>query len=530
MNDADLLLSQLRDRKISRRTFIGRMAALSATGVISLPMTSSALATTPVKGGHMRFAMGHGSTTDSLDPGKVLNGFLSSTHYAITNTLTEVDAHGVLVPKLAESWGASADAAQWSFKLRKGVEFHDGKSLNAKDIIASINHHRGDKSKSSAKTIVDPITEIAIDGDRINFVLSSGDADFPFKLSSFNFPIYQANSDGSLNWDSHVGVGGYVLKDFEPGVRATFERNPNYWQDDRAHFASAELLVVSDPTARQTALTTGAVDAIDRVDLKTASLLKKVPGIVLEEVTSKTHYTFPMNTTVGPLNDRNVRMALKLAFDREEMLNKILHGYGSIGNDQPISSAYPYFNAELKQRAYDPEKAKFYLKKAGLTKLDIELSAADAAFPGSVDAAVLFGAHAKKAGISIKVKREPNDGYWSNVWMKKPFVACYWPGYPTVDSILTQAYAAGGSWNDTFWDHAKFNNLLTTARSELDTSRRGQMYGEMQQILSDEGGVILPFFANDVFATSDKIGHGDLSSNYEIDGRMYLERWWFKKA
>lgn len=530
MNDAELLVSQLRDRKISRRAFIGRMAALSAAGLLPLQMTNAALAATPVKGGHMRFAMGHGSTTDSLDPGKVLNGFLSSTHYAITNTLTEVDAHGILVPKLAESWGASADATQWSFKLRKGVEFHDGKTLVAKDIIASINHHRGDQSKSSAKTMVDPIIEIAIDGDRIKFILASGDADFPFKLSSFNFPIYQANSDGSLNWGNRVGVGGYVLKEFNPGVRATFERNPNYWQDDRAHFASAELLVVSDPAVRQTALTTGAVDAIDRVDLKTASLLKKVPGIVLEEVAGKTHYTFPMHTNTGPFSDRNIRMALKLAFDREEMLNKILYGYGSIGNDQPISSAYPYFNAELDQRAYDPEQAKFYLKKAGLTKLDIELSAADAAFPGAVDAAVLFGEHAKKAGISIKVKREPNDGYWSNVWMKKPFVACYWPGYPTVDSILTQAYAAGGSWNDTFWDNPKFNRLLVAARSELDASRRGQMYGEMQQILRDEGGLILPFFANDVFATSDKIGHGDLSSNYDVDGRMYFERWWFKEA
>ena len=163
-------------------------------------------------------------------------------------------------------------------------------------------------------------------------------------------------------------------------------------------------------------------------------------------------------------------------------------------------------------------------------KLDIELSASDAAFPGAVNAAVLFGENAKKAGMSVKVKREPNDGYWSNVWMKKPFVACYWPGYPTVDSILTQAYAAGGSWNDTFWDNERFNKLLVSARSELDSSRRAQMYGEMQQILRDDGGVILPFFANDVFATSDKVGHGALSSNYDVDGRMYFERWWFKSA
>ena len=530
MNEIDQLLIEFKKSKLSRREFVGRMMAIGASGLFSLPLTNEAIAATPVKGGHMRFAMGHGSTSDVLDPGQVLNGFLSSTHYAITNTLTEVDAEGKLVPKLAESWDASADATQWTFKLRKGVEFHDGKTLTVEDVIASINHHRGENSKSSAKTMLDPIVELKSDGDRVSFVLAGGDADFPFKLSSFNFPIYQAESDGTLNWRNQVGVGGYVLKELEPGVRATFERNPNYWQDDRAHFASAELIVVSDPTARQTALMTGSVDGIDRVDLKTAGKLARVPSIVVKEVAGKTHYTFPMQTHRAPFDDVNVRMALKLAFDREGMLKKILHGYGSIGNDQPISSAYPFFNAELEQRVYDPERARYHLGKAGLSKLEIELSAADAAFPGAVDAAVLFGDNAKQAGITINVKREPNDGYWSNVWMKKPFVACYWPGYPTVDSIMTQAYAAGGSWNDTYWDNPRFNELLLSARSELDNARRAAMYSEMQQILHDDGGLILPFFANDVFALSDRVGHGKLSSNYDVDGRMYFERWWFKDA
>ena len=282
--------------------------------------------------------------------------------------------------------------------------------------------------------------------------------------------------------------------------------------------------------ARQNALITGEVDGIDRLDLKTAGRLAEREGIVVEEVAGKTHYTFPMRTDTAPFDDNNVRMALKHAFDREAMLKSILHGYGSVGNDQPISAAYPFFNAELEQRVYDPDLARHYLKKAGRTELAVELSAADAAFAGAVDAAVLFSEHAKKAGITISVKREPNDGYWSNVWMNKPFCACYWPGYPTPDSILTQAYAAGASWNDTFWGHERFNELLVAARSELDGPKRAEMYGEMQVILRDEGGLILPFFANDVFALSEKVGHGKLSANYDVDGRMYFERWWFKDA
>lgn len=493
-------------------------------------MPTAVRAAQPKKGGHMRFAMGHGGTTDVLDPGQVLNGFLSSVHYTITNTLTEMNASGQLVPKLAESWEPSSDATTWTFTLRNGVEFHDGKPLTADDVIASINHHRGEESASSAKSMMDPVQEVRADGRNVIVSLSSGDADFPFKLSSFNFPIYQANADGTLNWRSGVGVGGYKLESFEPGVRAMMVRNPNHWQEDRAHFESCELLSIADPFARQTALLTGEVDGIDRIDLKTASGMSNKPGIIVHEVPGKTHYTFPMRTDTAPFDDNNVRMAVKHAIDREQLLATILHGYGAIGNDQPISAAYPFFNADLEQRSYDPDKAKYHLKQSGLTELSIELHAADAAFAGAVDSAVLIAEQARKAGISITVKREPNDGYWSDVWMKKAFCACYWPGYPTPDSILTQAYAAGASWNDTYWDHSRFNELLVAARSELNGTLRTEMYADMQRILRDEGGLLLPVFANDVFATSDKVGHAKLSANYDVDGRMYFERWWFDAA
>lgn len=517
------------DLGIGRRAFLKQATALGIAGAAGLSLPRQSRAAVP-KGGHMRFGIGHGGTTDVLDPGKVLNGFLSATHYAITNTLTEVDGSGDLVPKLAESWEASADAKQWVFKIRKGVEFHNGKTLTPEDVIASINHHRGEKSESSAKTMVAPITAITADGDNVVVTLSGGDADFPFKLSSFNFPIYQAKSDGSLDWQSGIGAGAYILKSFEPGVRATYEKNPNHWQDDRGHFASAEMISITDTTARQNALISGEVDGIDRLDFKTADRMGQRPGIAVKEVAGKTHYTFPMRTDTAPFNDNNVRLAVKHAVDREQLLRTILHGHGSIGNDQPISSAYPFFNADLPQHAYDPDKAKFHLKKSGLSELSIDLSASDAAFSGAVDSAVLIAEQARKAGITVNVVREPKDGYWSNVWMKKAFCACYWPGYPTPDSILTQAYAKGASWNDTYWDNDRFNTLLVAARSELDGALRTEMYGEMQQILWEQGGLLLPFFANDVFAVTDKIGHGTLSANYDVDGRMFFERWWFKDA
>ncbi len=141
---------------------------------------------------------------------------------------------------------------------------------------------------------------------------------------------------------------------------------------------------------------------------------------------------------------------------------------------------------------------------------------------------MLYKEHAAKAGIEINVVREPNDGYWTNVWMKKPWSAVYWGGRPTEDLMFSTAYSDGAPWNDSFWVHDRFNQLLVSARAELDQTKRREMYVEMQRIVSDEGGVIIPMFANYVFATSDKIEHDEaMAANLDLDGNKGMERWWF---
>jgi peptide/nickel transport system substrate-binding protein len=294
-------------------------------------------------------------------------------------------------------------------------------------------------------------------------------------------------------------------------VRATFKRNPNFWKEGHAHFDEAEVLTIVDVAARTNALTTGEIDMMDRCDIKTVHLLERRPELRVEETSGTAHYTFAMRTGTSPFDSNDVRLALKYGLDRETLLQTILRGHGYLGNDHPIGKSNRFFASELEQRAYDPDKAQFHLKKAGLDKLEVSLHAADAAFPGAVDAAVLYKEHAANAGITIKVVREPNDGYWSNVWMQKAWSAVYWSGRPTEDWMFSTAYAAGASWNDTFWTHDRFNTLLVEARSELDEARRRVMYGEMQRIVRDEGGVVIPMFNNYVFAMNRKVQHGQMS-------------------
>jgi peptide/nickel transport system substrate-binding protein len=145
-----------------------------------------------------------------------------------------------------------------------------------------------------------------------------------------------------------------------------------------------------------------------------------------------------------------------------------------------------------------------------------------------VNTAFLFKEHAAKAGIKIEVVKEPNDEYWDNVWMKKPWVMCYWGGRATADWMFSTAYAQESSWNDTFWKHERFNMLLKEARAELDEKKRHEMYVECQRIVRDEGGVVIPVFANYIQAANNKVRYTDMASNWAMDGERAGERWWFE--
>ena len=471
------------------------------------------------KGGVMRLGSGHGATSDSFDPGTHEHGFTIAMSHGYNGYLTEVAGDGSLVGQLAESWDASADVATWTFRLRKGVTYHNGREVTAEDVIASINHHRGEGSKSAAKPIVSPITDMKADGKHtVVFTLEAGNADFPFIVSDYHLPVMPSEG-GKADWQSGIGAGAYKVRSFDPGVRIDLEKYADYWDSGRGHFDAVTMITMADPAARTNAIITGEVDTIDRVDLKTAHLLERRPGLKVHSIAGNQHYTFPMRTQTPPFDDNNVRLALKHAIDRKEMVEKILHGYGVVGNDHPIGRGQRFFAKDLEQRTYDPDKAKHYLKQAGMDSLTVDLHVADAAFAGAVDAGVLFAETAKAAGIALNVVRVPNDGYWKDVWNKKPFCACYWSGRATADWMFSTAYEAGVPWNGTQWEHEKFNKLLKAARAELDEARRREMYAEMQQIVRDEGGPIIPMFASYVFATSEKLAlPAQIGSNWDKDG------------
>lgn len=514
-----------RQHGITRREFSAGMLALGLSGVAAGSLSStSSLAEVPKKGGTFRVGIGAGETPDSLEPGTSSNEMVQVLGWSLRNNLVEIDHQGSAIPELAENWEANSDATVWTFKLRPGVEFHNGKTLNVDDVLFSMNWHARHDSTSAAKSLLASVASIAADGDRITFKLTAGSADFPYALADKHLHIVP---NETKDFSDGMGTGGYQLVSFQPGVGAHLKRNPNYWKEGRAHFDAVELLSLKDTHARHVALHTREVDAIDKLDIKTVRFLEKQEGIEVTKVQGRQHYTFAMRTDTAPFDKLDVRLALKYAIDRQEILDKVLGGIGALGNDQPISPAYRYYNPDIPQRMYDPDKAKFHLKQAGMTNLRVPLSVAEVAFQGAVDAGTLYREHAAKAGIEIDVVSEANDGYWSNVWLKKPWCAIVWFGRGTEDWTFSLTYAAGAPWNDTFWTHERFNKLLLETRAQLDQEKRRGMYFEMQQILHDDGGAVIPVFAP--YLEAHAVGKArpvmPISPDGPMDGLRIVERW-----
>ncbi len=186
---------------LNRRSFL-RVSAATALAA-SLPLSAAQAA--PKRGGHLRAGLAHGQTTDTLNPGTWDNSFTVSMAFAVHGYLTEITADGTVVPALAESWEASGDASVWRVKLRSGVAFHSGKTVEVADVVNSINFHRGATSTSAAGPLVASITDIATEGDdTVIFTLDSGNADFPFTLSDYHLAIAKADGEG-IDWQSGDG-------------------------------------------------------------------------------------------------------------------------------------------------------------------------------------------------------------------------------------------------------------------------------------------------------------------------------------
>ena len=510
---------------VSRREFMRRAAALGiTTSLASGVLTKAGFAAAPVKGGTLRIGMAGGSTTDSLDVTTYTDTVMINVSTSIWDGLVEVDDKNQVQPELLESLEPNADASEWVCNVRKGITFSNGKTLDADDIIYSINLHRGEGSKSGAAGPMKPIKDVVkMDANQVKIVLDAPDADLPYVLSDYHVLVVP---NGFTDWANPVGTGGYKLEAFEAGVRMILTNRGGYWKEGRCNVDSAEISVINDDAARMQALLAGEVDLTHRVVVPLIDQINAAGNFEIVQAAAGYHFNLPMLTDKKPYDNNDVRLAMKYAINREKLVELMFGKYGRTGNDHPIPESDPFHNSELPQTKYDPDKAAFHAKKAGLGTGDIILSASDAAFNGAIDMSVLFQATAAAAGINVTVRREPADGFWDNVWLKAPFMTSYWGGRPAATQMLAVAYKSTAPWNDTHWNVPAFDKLLADAKATTDTAKRKGYIWEMQRMLHEDGGALIPLFKDWLDAHDTKVkGHTPHGMFDLCNGRVIQKAW-----
>ncbi len=499
----DWMIDEIRAGRLDRREFIGRAGQLGVGVAAATTMLSSAgIAETPIKGGEVRVSPEYTGAEETYDPTKMTNSTDIQRAYQVYNRLTNLDRDMNVVPNLAAEWEATNQASEWTFKLREGVEFHDGKTLTADDVIYSLGEHIKEGSESPSKPLLAPIVDMRADGPNVvKITLDSGNADFPVTLGhDYHTSIVK---EGWKDGDPVVGTGPYKVVEFTPGLASVAEKNANYWNPDAGHVSTFITQGIPDNAARSSALQAGDVDFDLDVEPRVTALLGQNPGVKVYSTPSGSWFAWIMATDRAPTDDLNLRLAMKHAVDRNVVVDTVMVGHGRIGNDFPVNPGLPTYCDAIPQHNYDPEKAKWHWDKTGLSS--IELAVANAAHSNAIDASTILQEHAREAGISIELNRVPDDGYWSHTWMQVPFCATGWNSRPTADAILTIAHACGGSWNETFWCNERFDELLVMGRLETDEAKRLEIYCEACTLLHDDGGLFLPFFMNYIEATSSRI-------------------------
>ena len=458
----------------------------------------------------------------SFDPASPIR-FLPAIYF-IYDRLVGLDENGLPVPDLAVSWEPDETAEKWTFKLREGVTFHDGKPFTSADVAYTFKHIFDPELESAVAAMLDIVDVEALetpDDLTVVFNLKSGHADFPLLLADYRVRMIREGSLDTIE-ENPIGTGPYKLEKFDLDGTTVFVVNDDYWRGPPG-LAVIEVIAMADSEARVQALLANQIDLVEELGPEQLAMFEDDPNYVIREVPTGYWQNFVMNVTLPPFDDVRVRQAMKLVVDRQEIIDVVLQGHGSMGYDHPVWPGDPYFlELDLPQ---DIEKAKELLDEAGYPDgLTVELYVSDIdSF--MIPLAVVYKEQAAEAGINVEIKQVPSDGYWDQIWLVKPFCGSHW-GQRPADQILNEAFRCEASWNETFWCDEEFEQLLDDARKELDLAKRTELYRKAQQLLADEGGEIVFLFKNEIDVMNARV-KGMPLDKFDIDNipwhKIYVE-------
>lgn len=476
----------------SRRHVLKLMAVTGvslATAQNLLSTGGQAMAMTPKKGGSLRMAGNVHGPDDQMFPQQFTSNIDYARGRATYNGLVQLGDGIIPQPELATEWSSNADATEWTFQLRKGVAFHDGTPFTADDVVYTMNRHLAEDSTSVIKSVLSSIKEWKkVNSHEVKAEMNSPNSDLPLLMGLYQSKIVKNGTTGDF-----IGTGPFVVDSFEPGVKSVHSKNPNYWRDG-AHLDNLEITAITDDVARVNALLAGDVQIIAFVDPKAFKLVETTEGAELLSTPSAQQLGICCLKSTAPGSNDDFVKGMQYIQDRKRIVKKILRGKGTVGNDTPVAAAHGKdFCEELPQREFDLDKAKFHFKKSGYTSA--ELSMAPVA-SGIEDICLLAQANARKIGFDLRIRKVPADGYWGAVWLTDPINVVTWNMRPTVNAQIAIQFAPGAAWNDTHWNNDRMGELLTLSLAETDPDKRDAMYCEMQHLIHNGSGMVIPAFTN----------------------------------
>ncbi len=478
------------------------------------------------KGGVLKFATP--SVRPGLDPARTSTGDGYMLTAMIFSNLTRIDHELNPQPQLASNWEANADSTEWTFHLVKNAKFHNGRAVTSDDVKYSIDRILDPKTASKGAKAMGPIKEVvAKDPHTVVIKLDGPYADLPLQLgNTFGRIIAKENVEDISS--KPIGSGPFILKEYTPGNRAILVKNPNYFEKGIPVLDEVHQVYIKEYAAQVSALKTGEIDIMYFAPVELMPELKADKNINVLQTAAPSFQPIVMFAQNKPFNDVRVRQALRLALDREAMMEAATGGLGALGNDSPVGPANPYYNKNLPQRKRDVPMAKKLLAEAGYPNgMEITFYTSTER-PGLEPAAVVAQQSLAEAGFRVKIESIEIARLYKDILpVPRDFAIAHnnWFGRPTIDESLSPYYYTKSNWNYSQISDPKLDKLLDEAKSLADTAKRRVLYDQIQKILYDEGTEVIPYFKNYVSAVRKEV------QNYKLIPVQYvdLRETWVKR-
>ena len=399
---------------------------------------------------------------------------------------------------LAESVTPNADASEWTIVL-KDAWFHDGSPVTAQDVAYSLSSYADPQTAPFFAPFFGNLdaANISIIDDRTLMVpLHSPQGDF---LERTLATISLVAPVGSTGGEAAIGSGPFKLAAYETGKSYRMVRNEDYWAGPAPLLDEVEVIIIGDANARLNALKGGEIELATQITPAGARTEADNPDIEVlpAGVANSTVHSFTANITLPPFDNPDVVRALKLAIDRQGLVNTVLLGNGAVGNDV-IGKGLPGYNDALPQVTRDIDEARRLFASAGVTELSMLTGEVT---PGATAAAELLVQYLAEAGVTLTLEELPADQYYADFMLlfTTPLQTAWWTNRPatTQASMMT---GSNGGMNLTGIAGEEYDTMLMEIVAEVDPQRRRELGLKLQEYLYQNDGQVVWAFQEDLNA------------------------------